>query len=987
MKFAKELEQELVPEWRAKYLNYKLGKKKIKAISRALQKVNRTPPRRNLGEYRDSPHDLPPNTSTSVTRFPLDFPPSKDGSAAAQTPTQSHPAAAPVSEQRPLRTPGSRFSNIVTSYGSIVSEPPNTAASDLPSLTLPDPAIDPKDANGSMKGLSEGVASSTLPRKDSLPKAGSGRSPRERSYSLLQSGKDPFVRRGSSLAEEAFSRKATFFRRVFTSGDLGSPSKSFQSSVYPEIDRKQDEFFDFLDDELAKIESFYRQKEQEATDRLKVLRQQLHMMRDQRTAEVLAAKRAASHDGHGHANGHGFIPGSKLTQIVSKPRFGKNSRALADLRTPLGPVPADLPDSVIDRRDFVRRPESPAVPAVPYRTAKRKLKQALQEYYRGLELLKAYAYLNRKAFRKINKKYDKVVNMRPTLRYMSDKVNHAYFVQSEVIEGHMVVVEDLYARYFERGNRKIAVGKLRGKNRPDDFSPNTFRAGLLIAAGVVCCVQGLIQGIRFLNGPDPTVQVQTSYLLQIYGGYFLIVFHFLLFCLDCMIWSKTKINYTFVFEFDTRHVLDWRQLSELPCFFFLLLGLFMWLNFSWVNDMFLYWPVVLIFITVVVLFLPARVLYHHSRKWWAFSNWRLLLAGLYPVEFRDFFLGDMYCSQTYAMGNVELFFCLYATHWTNPPVCNSSHSRLLGFFSTVPSIWRGFQCLRRYRDTKNVFPHLVNFGKYMFGILYYMTLSMYRIHQATSFQVIFIVFAFINAAYASVWDLAMDWSLCNPYAPNPFLRELLAFRKVWIYYVAMVMDVVVRFNWIFYAIFAHDVQHSALLSFFVALSEICRRGMWTVFRVENEHCTNVHLFRALRDIPLPYHVPLPSSAGDCGPAENAVPLQEQAPPTPAATTTRAADLESATLPTATPSLRARRPSFAGTITRVGNLMATAHSQDFQRKRLPDPLSGTTAEPETHLEESTDEEEDDEMSTPSRSEEGALLEEELPSPAACRDTPR
>ena len=32
------------------------------------------------------------------------------------------------------------------------------------------------------------------------------------------------------------------------------------------------------------------------------------------------------------------------------------------------------------------------------------------------------------------------------------------------------------------------------------------------------------------------------------------------------------------------------------------------------------------------------------------NKFRLLLAGLYPVEFRDFFLGDMYCSQTYAMG-------------------------------------------------------------------------------------------------------------------------------------------------------------------------------------------------------------------------------------------------------------------------------------------------------------------------------------------------
>jgi hypothetical protein len=39
-----------------------------------------------------------------------------------------------------------------------------------------------------------------------------------------------------------------------------------------------------------------------------------------------------------------------------------------------------------------------------------------------------------------------------------------------------------------------------------------------------------------------------------------------------------------------------------------------------------------------------------------FIQWRLLLAGFYPVEFRDFFLGDMYCSQTYAMGVSQLRF-------------------------------------------------------------------------------------------------------------------------------------------------------------------------------------------------------------------------------------------------------------------------------------------------------------------------------------------
>lgn len=36
----------------------------------------------------------------------------------------------------------------------------------------------------------------------------------------------------------------------------------------------------------------------------------------------------------------------------------------------------------------------------------------------------------------------------------------------------------------------------------------------------------------------------------------------LLFCFDARIWQKAKVNYSFVFEFDTRHHIDWRQLSE-----------------------------------------------------------------------------------------------------------------------------------------------------------------------------------------------------------------------------------------------------------------------------------------------------------------------------------------------------------------------------------------------------------------------------------------
>jgi hypothetical protein len=118
------------------------------------------------------------------------------------------------------------------------------------------------------------------------------------------------------------------------------------------------------------------------------------------------------------------------------------------------------------------------------------------------------------------------------------------------------------------------------------------------------------------------------------------------------VWSRSKINYVFIFEFDSRHVLDWHQLAEIPCLFFFLLGVAMWLNFqqTGTDAMFLYWPVVLIGLSVAIMFFPFPAIYHHSRQWWVYSNFRLLLAGLYPVEFRDFLLGDMYCSLTYALG-------------------------------------------------------------------------------------------------------------------------------------------------------------------------------------------------------------------------------------------------------------------------------------------------------------------------------------------------
>lgn len=99
--------------------------------------------------------------------------------------------------------------------------------------------------------------------------------------------------------------------------------------------------------------------------------------------------------------------------------------------------------------------------------------------------------------------------------------------------------------------------------------------------------------------------------------------------------------------------------------------------------------------------------------------------------------------------NIELFFCLYVNWWNDPVRCNSTHSRLFGFLSTVPAIWRALQCLRRYYNTRDVFPHLVNGGKYVMTMTFLAMLSVYRIDQDKVNLAIFITFAAINSLYSS----------------------------------------------------------------------------------------------------------------------------------------------------------------------------------------------------------------------------------------------
>ncbi|KAF9874983.1 signal transduction protein [Colletotrichum karsti] len=949
MKFAKQLEQDLVPEWRIKYLNYKAGKKYVKAVSRAINRAN------------GSPQGNGSKTDNRIASNFFHVSPFKHGSTKATNPderTSLREGSAPVGSARqkpatPARAiPSSAHDgdrNLTNGpndmqYGSFVHTPPQHEGTPLdrkPTFELPGPAMKvPSAASEATPQVAQAHGSMTarqaLQRSASMiadPRNADPPSPEHtRTPSTLRLPHPATVGPGYGASPRGGLRR--LFSNASPLNRAGTnPEYGLQGLALDVVRQKEKEFFEFLDSELDKVEAFYKMKEDQAGERLTVLKEQLHEMRNRRTQELHAQKRQAEIEYMSGTNGDsddakrgplGWM--DPVRSKIFKP--GPNSRALQKMaRTPVM-APREGHDA---GRDYIRRPPEHEV---PYRSAKRKLKLALQEFYRGLELLKSYALLNRTAFRKLNKKYDKAVNARPQYRYMNEKVNKSWFVNSDALDGHIKAVEDLYARYFERGNHKLAAGKLRSMARkPRDESGSAFRCGILLGTGAVFAIQGAVFGVNLLWDDDDKVRQQTSYLLQLYGGYFLMLLLFCMFCINCAIWTRNKINYPFIFEFDTRNNLDWRQLAEFPSLFTFIFGLFIWLNFSeyGTEEMYEYYPVALIFVSVLIIFFPAPLLKHRSRKWFAYAHWRLLLAGLYPVEFRDFFLGDIYCSLTYAMCNVELFFCIYANAWENPVQCNSNHSRLLGFLGALPPIWRFLQCLRRYRDTRNIFPHLVNGGKYTMSILAAMALSLYRINNTRGNLAMFIAFSTINAVYTSLWDLFMDFSLMQ--AQYNFLREIRALKKRWPYYLIMVLDPILRFAWIFYAIFTHDTQHSTIVSFMVALAEVSRRGMWTLFRVENEHCANVKIYKASRDVPLPYPTSPPFSrsptvAGvakdDDEVAETTAPVRETA--TAAAASGTSQRLEEGTVRQRKPSTILNR-SFS-------KILAEAHRQDFEKRRKP-----------------------------------------------------
>ncbi|KAL3870197.1 hypothetical protein ACJMK2_038278 [Sinanodonta woodiana] len=586
-----------------------------------------------------------------------------------------------------------------------------------------------------------------------------------------------------------------------------SPSSEVtdQSIIQRYFARFDEKFFQFCDKELAKINTFFYEKISEATRKYASLKAELAAFNEHEHKDSGLRRRRGSAV-------YTFFKDKEKKEMV-------NTRKLHDL------------------------------------------KLAFSEFYLSLILLQNYQTLNFTGFRKILKKHDKLMQTSRGMEWRQTHVETAPFYTNKEVDLQIKEVEQSVTSELEGGNRQRAMKRLRVPPLGDQQNPmTTFRVGYFSGLFSVLIV-GVILAAVFTHQSQ-----KWEPALRMYRGMFLIILNIFLLGINTYGWRSSGVNHVLIFEIDPRRHLSHQQLMELATSLAVIwsISVLLYLFSGYMGVSGYVFPLGMVGFMILYLLNPIKILHHSSRMWLLKILFRIFTAPFHHVGFADFWLADQLNSLATVLLDFEYMACFYAfeVDWhgpDRPQVCTKRIYGIRAVVACLPAWFRFAQCLRRYRDTKLVFPHIVNAGKYsttflavLFSTLYHVHLELYgnSERQAHIFFYLWIVASVLSSCYTLTWDLKMDWGLMdsNP-GENRFLREEIVYAFKGYYYFAMVEDSILRFSWILRVTLDEgNFIHGDVLGTLLASLEIFRRFVWNFFRLENEHLNNCGQFRAVRDI-------------------------------------------------------------------------------------------------------------------------------------------
>ena len=351
----------------------------------------------------------------------------------------------------------------------------------------------------------------------------------------------------------------------------------------------------------------------------------------------------------------------------------------------------------------------------------------------------------------------------------------------------------------------------------------------------------------------------------------------LLWAFKIYVWSKLDINYIPILQLTNEKpnlLLVANQTATLLVFYFVTLIVFCRAN---TEDSVLYntylsygCPFILLIVSILYQIYEYIFLFGNEKVSRGLFGtkvfYNMAFAPFTKLRFRDIYVADVLTSFNRVIADT-----LYSSCWIisgsfstsmnadGSPATSTSFGtefiqctnnidmiHVVSFMQLMPLITRALQCFRGIYDSNfNPYPQGYNAIKYLLSIAV-VIVALYQ--QNIAFYYSFIV---IVTLYKWWWDVVMDWGLCDRlprtiselidlksyYDKKMFLRENLMYPSISFYYIAIVVDLGLRFLWVLSLLPPSTLGGLVgyQLSFFLGSMEIARRSMWGIIRVEWEH--------------------------------------------------------------------------------------------------------------------------------------------------------
>ena len=492
---------------------------------------------------------------------------------------------------------------------------------------------------------------------------------------------------------------------------------------------------------------------------------------------------------------------------------------------------------------------------------KHDLKFAYKEFYLNLVILQNFRVLNQTGFRKIAKKHDKLIKSTRGQEFMTNCVNSSYMISSRVIPEMIDKTEEVVIR-LEEGNRKKAMNALRVPPLRDfGKRKGVFPAGYMLGCSSVLLLAMLVSAIYVIP------RYELEHWRVAYSAFrptFMLTLFMFFYAINTKAWVHYGVNHVLIFEYNPRNRLSVFQVLQVSS-----IGLLIW---SAAGVLYLVSPILgihpfivpgALLLSYLVLFLiPLPIFFFRSRFWLFKRLIRVLMSPFVHVDFADFWLADQLNTLVTVLLDVEFYLCslvvfLIGLTGSELEGCGTHIYGIRPLVACLPAWFRFLQCLRRYKDSGRVFPHLVNAGKYSCSIfvVFFSTLSATIKDSSgpdsTGYYIslgLWVAVATANTIYTTAWDLFMDWGLFEGHCR---LRSERIYPHSILYILAAIEDGLLRCAWtLTLSVGQANLFHPEIIAFPIAMLEMFRRFIWNFFRLENEHLNNCGEFRVVRDISL-----------------------------------------------------------------------------------------------------------------------------------------